>query len=333
MSTAGSVNSTTADAHVYKGDNTYTVAQAAAVGTAVSSGAEIFVGQQASFGGIGKTIWRAVLYFDLSSLGQSITVHAASLTITCGTDFSATDFTIRMVDGSDAEATLATSDYGDLLSATIAIADTNTTNTWTGTKTFNLNAIGLALLQGSTSTVKKLCLRSEEDINISAPTGSERAGFATFDDGTEASRPLLTLLYDAVTTAAPTVTTELCTDITGTTATGNGRVESGGTSAVTQHGHCWNTTGNPTTSDSKTENGASDGGNFTSAVTGLTTAVRYYIVAYATNSTDTAYGEAIAFRGGDSTSQMRRNIAIVEDGLHYFDKYGNERVLKGSIVT
>ncbi len=89
----------------------------------------------------------------------------------------------------------------------------------------------------------------------------------------------------------PTVTTQEVTDIAPETATGNGNITDLGGSAVTQHGHCWSTSPNPTTADHKTELGAKDTtGAFTSDITGLTPETTYHTRAYATNSWDTAYG-------------------------------------------
>lgn len=103
-------------------------------------------------------------------------------------------------------------------------------------------------------------------------------------------------------TTAPTVTIQAVTAISGTTATGNGNVTSLGDADVTQHGHCWNTTGTPTTSDSKTTNGAKAAtGAFTSAITSLTAGTKYYVRAYATNSVGTSYSNEVEFTADKGT--------------------------------
>ncbi len=53
----------------------------------------------------------------------------------------------------------------------------------------------------------------------------------------------------------PTVTTQAVTDITQTTATGNGNVTVLGIPNPTQHGVVWSTSPNPTIADSKTTDG------------------------------------------------------------------------------
>ncbi len=95
---------------------------------------------------------------------------------------------------------------------------------------------------------------------------------------------------------APTVTTQAASDITATTATGNGTISDLGVPSPSQHGVCWSTSNNPDTSDSKTEQGAvAATGAFTSSITGLTPNTTYYVRAYASNSAGTVYGGEISF--------------------------------------
>ncbi len=95
---------------------------------------------------------------------------------------------------------------------------------------------------------------------------------------------------------APSVTTQAVTEITTTTATGNGNVTVLGTYNPTQHGVVWSTSPNPTTADSKTTDGpVSETGAFTSLVTGLTPGVTYHVRAYATSDAGTSYGENVTF--------------------------------------
>ncbi len=101
---------------------------------------------------------------------------------------------------------------------------------------------------------------------------------------------------DAVSTKAPIVTTQAVTAINKTTATGNGNITDLGISNPTQHGVCWNTTGNPTTADSKTKEGSASATiAFTSNITGLHPGTDYYVSAYATNTSGTSYGGQVFF--------------------------------------
>ena len=105
--------------------------------------------------------------------------------------------------------------------------------------------------------------------------------------------------------ATPAVSTQAMTSIVTTTATGNGNIISLGIPAATQHGHCWSTTINPTTIDSKTENGAPGAtGVFTSSLTSLTEDTKYFVRAYATNSQGTVYGNQVSFIAGTTGSAV-----------------------------
>ena len=137
---------------------------------------------------------------------------------------------------------------------------------------------------------------------------------------------------------APTVTTQECTDTTALTSTGHGLYTTEGDSSVTQHGHVWDTSANPTTSDSssgfwgKTENGAAPNtGSFTSAITGLTPGTLYYVAAYAINSEGTDYGSDVTITTG--TTIQRAHIWSEGKDFHYFDEHGVERVLQGHAVA
>ncbi len=117
---------------------------------------------------------------------------------------------------------------------------------------------------------------------------------------TLASGTAPTLLYPntyTVITLTPTVTTQAVSSITSATATGNGNITSLGTPNPTAHGVCWNTTGTPTTADSKTDKGtASATGAFTGSMTGLSANTTYYVRAYATNTSGTSYGDQVSFK-------------------------------------
>lgn len=105
-------------------------------------------------------------------------------------------------------------------------------------------------------------------------------------------------VYSFTTTSAPsstpTVTTSAVSSITTTTASCGGNVTNAGSSSVTARGVCWSTSQNPTVSGSHTTNGSGTG-TFTSNLTGLTAGTTYYVRAYATNASGTAYGSQVSF--------------------------------------
>jgi len=92
----------------------------------------------------------------------------------------------------------------------------------------------------------------------------------------------------------PTVITADISSVTATSAESGGDVTSDEGVTVTACGVCWSTSKNPTLSDSYTTDG-SDTGSFTSNITGLSPNTTYYVRAYATNNTGTAYGNQVSF--------------------------------------
>ena len=100
--------------------------------------------------------------------------------------------------------------------------------------------------------------------------------------------------YAGEITYPPAVTTTAITENTGLSALSGGDVVSDGGDTVTARGVCWNSSGSPTTADSKTSDGAGKG-SYTSELTGLELGTTYYVRAYATNSTGTGYGEVVEF--------------------------------------
>lgn len=92
----------------------------------------------------------------------------------------------------------------------------------------------------------------------------------------------------------PSLTTTAVSSITYTTATTGGTVTGDGGAEVTSRGVCWNTSANPTISNSKTSDGKGTG-PFTSNLSQLTPGTPYYVRAYATNEAGTGYGNEVMF--------------------------------------
>ena len=97
----------------------------------------------------------------------------------------------------------------------------------------------------------------------------------------------------AWTTVLPILTTTAISAITSNSAKSGGNIISSGGGTITARGVCWSTYPNPTLLDNKTTDGT-ETGIFTSLITGLTSGTIYYVRAYATNSSFTAYGNPVS---------------------------------------
>ena len=90
------------------------------------------------------------------------------------------------------------------------------------------------------------------------------------------------------------ILTQGVTAVTQNSFTVNGKVQTDGSSTVTQRGFVYSSSNpNPTLSDSHVNNGSGNG-TFTSTITGLTPGITYYVRAYATNQNGTFYGSEVA---------------------------------------
>ena len=93
---------------------------------------------------------------------------------------------------------------------------------------------------------------------------------------------------------APSVVSGLIENIGTNNAIANGLISTLGCSEVTEYGHCWSKSPNPTVQNSRTIFKQGSVGSFSSAVTGLETKTAYYIRAYAINSQGISYGNQVS---------------------------------------
>jgi plastocyanin len=91
-----------------------------------------------------------------------------------------------------------------------------------------------------------------------------------------------------------TLTTTAISSITAITAASGGTITDDGGSGITARGVCWSTSSGPTISGPHSSDGSGKG-TFTSSLTGLTASTMYYVRAYATNGSGTAYGDEFSF--------------------------------------
>ena len=91
--------------------------------------------------------------------------------------------------------------------------------------------------------------------------------------------------------SAPTVTcSSSAAELKHTSFKITGTLNATGGQEVTEHGHCWSTSPNPTINNSRTRLGSRlSVGSFTSTITGLAASTKYYVRAYAVNAQGTSY--------------------------------------------
>jgi uncharacterized protein (TIGR02145 family) len=91
-----------------------------------------------------------------------------------------------------------------------------------------------------------------------------------------------------------TLTTSSISSITPTSVSGGGNISSDGGTVASARGLVYATTSNPTLSNTVLTIGSGEG-SFSGTLTGLTPNSTYYVRAYATNSSGTAYGNEVSF--------------------------------------
>ena len=130
--------------------------------------------------------------------------------------------------------------------------------------------------------------------------------YATNDAGTAYGNEFTFTTLDSQ--MVPTITTLTPSSILVKTAQSGGNVTAWGGDTVIVRGVCWNTSGNPTISDKKTENGSGPG-SFTSTLYPLEANTTYYVRAYATNSKGTGYGEVDTFKTQIPAPPITKTVA------------------------
>ncbi|MBK9479967.1 MAG: hypothetical protein IPN99_14205 [Bacteroidetes bacterium] len=134
------------------------------------------------------------------------------------------------------------------------------------------------------------------------------------------------LTFTTTSQALASVTTTAASAITTTTANSGGNVTSIGSSAVTSRGICYATTANPTLANTVVS-GGSGAGSFVSNITGLTPNTTYYVRAYATNTSGTAYGTQISFATTNPTPPTVTSTAA--SAISYFTTNAGGSVTAG----
>lgn len=125
----------------------------------------------------------------------------------------------------------------------------------------------------------------------------------------------------------PSITTQIISEIGGSTAKSGGTIESDGGAFITSKGVCWSTSPTPTISNSITNEG-SGATQFISVLSDLEEDITYYVRAYATNSAGTAYGNELKF---NTKYYLDKGYSI--DRTNIKGSYPNEIIIMGDGYT
>lgn len=223
----------------------------------------------------------------VTTKSNSVYIGLSASTFTNTFSSPVNNMVYNMVAGNTGEIVTITTDTGGSLTITHENGDCPEATIING------NVISVQGLQGAR-------LKVHSTNNFSTITFSHNGGGGGL---------LMTMCFDAVfASLGPTVTTTAMSGITSTTAVSGGNITDDGGQAIIERGICWNTSGSPTITDSKTSNGTGTG-SFSSNLTGLNSGATYYVRAYATNSIGTGYGDEVSFTTTSNDTPSGSTIA------------------------
>jgi hypothetical protein len=250
-----------------------------------------------------------------STDNASFNISSSSLRISASPDFETkSSYSVR----------IRTTDQGSLLfekQFTISINDLNesptdltlsasainenvpgnsTVGTLTSTDADAGNTFIYTLVAGTGSTDNASFNISGSSLRISAsPDFETKSSYSvrirTTDQGSLFFEKQFTIsINDIAEAGSPSVNTVSATAISETSATLGGNVTTDGGATVTDRGIVYNQSGAPSIADNKQQIGSGTGA-FSQSITGLISGTTYFVRAYATNSSTTAYGNEISF--------------------------------------
>jgi hypothetical protein len=243
-----------------------------------------------------------IITVDRSGLSQGS--HSQTISITSNGGSETISVTV-LVSGPILNVSPVSLDFGSTEVEKTVFAS----NSGIGTITFNAsttyNWITVTPTTGSLTTQTSSVVVSASRVGMSAGTYT---GSVLINSNSNAVT--VSVNMTVIAPAVPTVTCGQAGSITYVAAQLPGNISTLGSDAVTQHGHCWGTSPNPTTADLKTSLGsATSAYSFTSNLNGLAPLTTYYVRTYATNSVGTGYSAQVTF-----TTQAQPTLPVVTIG-------------------
>lgn len=238
-------------------------------------------------------IYRSFLYFDTSSIPNAAVISQTQLKLYVESgymDDGNYKITVQTGGGTYPSVPLNTNDYNKSYYSGDG-GNISTSNMATGNyNIINFNSTGLGYVNKTGTT--KLCLRSDDDIDGSAPTGSNYVTFYAYEMGIGYQSQLI-VTY-SVTPSAPTVTTGVASSIGTTSAVLGGTLTSDGRGDPNIPEYCSASFEYGTTTaygqSSAIDPGYTTGMSIVIPVYGLSKGTLYYFRAKATNSAGSSYG-------------------------------------------
>jgi hypothetical protein len=231
------------------------------------------------------------LQFDLSTIPDDAIISNVllyfSAYLTCPNYYDTSVYIYNMPEFSWSESTITwnnapTSSTPSTSSSSVTVSFSSP-STW---KEFNFSGSIMVGDVQSALVDNVLCYRMIPEIDAGTVLNGARMRSSYFT-GAGQELPYLEVTYDN----GISITTTSISSITNNSASGGGNITGDG---VTERGVCWNTSINPTISNSHTSDG-SGSGSFSSSLTSLSAGIFYYVRAYATTSQGTSYGDTVTF--------------------------------------